>query len=288
MSIKKIQLLFLFLLGFTTSFSQTDESEKHAVVAMRLIGHEILLSSNDYTTLVLPIEVNGDQYKISFDNDFVFDPFELTAIVDSIMETQKISSNYLVEVKQCETRSITYSYEVGEGAYGDMQTCMGREFPKDCYYIEINNFDHFEELLGADVAVVEDSSRGLQIFAAIALGISLLMMIWYQIRKRQRANVNPDLIMIGKYLFDKRNLELSYKNEKIELSHKEADLLNLLYTSVNNTLKRESILRIVWGDEGVYVGRTLDVFISKLRKKLESDEKVKIVNVRGVGYKLVV
>jgi DNA-binding response OmpR family regulator len=53
-------------------------------------------------------------------------------------------------------------------------------------------------------------------------------------------------------------------------------------------VERDEILNKVWGDDGDYVGRTLDVFISKLRKKLEADACVKIVNIRGVGYKLVV
>jgi DNA-binding response OmpR family regulator len=56
---------------------------------------------------------------------------------------------------------------------------------------------------------------------------------------------------------------------------------------VNSTVEREHILKTIWGDEGSYIGRTLDVFISKLRKRLEADTKVKIVNVRGVGYKLI-
>jgi DNA-binding response OmpR family regulator len=71
------------------------------------------------------------------------------------------------------------------------------------------------------------------------------------------------------------------------LTSKEADLLILLHNSVNTGIEREVILNEVWGDEGDYVGRTLDVFISKLRKKLEGDSSVKIVNIRGVGYKLV-
>jgi DNA-binding response OmpR family regulator len=95
------------------------------------------------------------------------------------------------------------------------------------------------------------------------------------------------LIPIGAYLFDKRNAELLIKDQRIELTNKEADLLLLLYTDVNTTVEREVILNMVWGDEGGYVGRTLDVFISKLRKKLEFDAKVKIVNIRGIGYKLV-
>ena len=56
---------------------------------------------------------------------------------------------------------------------------------------------------------------------------------------------------------------------------------------MNKPIAREDILQRIWGDEGDYVGRTLDVFISKLRKKLAADASLKIVNLRGVGYKLV-
>jgi len=65
-------------------------------------------------------------------------------------------------------------------------------------------------------------------------------------------------------------------------------LLSLLYASVNETVNKETLLNKVWGDEGDYVGRTLDVYISKLRKKLESDTSIKLKNIRGVGYKLIV
>lgn len=82
-------------------------------------------------------------------------------------------------------------------------------------------------------------------------------------------------------------MNLLFADTKIELTSKEADLLSLLHSSANTTIAREQILEIVWGDEGDYIGRTLDVFISKLRKKLEDDPSVKIVNIRGVGYKLI-
>ena len=65
------------------------------------------------------------------------------------------------------------------------------------------------------------------------------------------------------------------KAQSIELSSKETDLLFLLFSNENTTLEREHILNVVWGDEGDYVGRTLDGFISKLRKKLEADASVK-------------
>ena len=81
--------------------------------------------------------------------------------------------------------------------------------------------------------------------------------------------------------------KLILKEERIELSGKESELLMLLAEFMNTTVEREVILNKVWGDEGDYVGRTLDVFISKLRKKLEADPNIKIANIRGIGYKLV-
>ena len=106
--------------------------------------------------------------------------------------------------------------------------------------------------------------------------------------KRAEEVSNPYLLEIGDHRFDTKNMTLSYGENSVELSNKEAALLTLLHTSANEPLEREEILRKVWGDQGGYIGRTLDVFISKLRKKLEPDERVKIVNIRGVGYKLVV
>jgi DNA-binding response OmpR family regulator len=95
------------------------------------------------------------------------------------------------------------------------------------------------------------------------------------------------VIALGTLQFDTRHSLLFREEVKIELTSKEADLLHVLYQNQNKTVNREDLLNSVWGDEGDYVGRTLDVYISKLRKKLEGEPLVKIVNTRGVGYKLI-
>ena len=74
--------------------------------------------------------------------------------------------------------------------------------------------------------------------------------------------------------------------EKQDLTGKESDLLQLLYFHINSTVDRDVLLKEVWRDEGAYIGRTLDVYISKLRKKFESDPAISFINVRGVGYKM--
>lgn len=93
------------------------------------------------------------------------------------------------------------------------------------------------------------------------------------------------MIPFADYTLDHSNLLLDNGQTKIQLTQKEADILALFATNPNVLLKREQILQAVWQDDGYFVGRSLDVFISKLRKHLKDNESVSIVNVHGTGYK---
>lgn len=93
-------------------------------------------------------------------------------------------------------------------------------------------------------------------------------------------------VPIGKYWFDYNNLLLSYDGEEGEtLTQKEADLLRLLNEHRNQLVKRSFILETIWGKNDYFLGRSLDVFISRLRKYLSRDERIKIENIHGVGFK---
>jgi len=91
---------------------------------------------------------------------------------------------------------------------------------------------------------------------------------------------------VGDYTFDHRNLMLSHPEEERKLTKKEAEVLRLLCMHQDQVLPRELVLNMVWGDDTYFLGRSLDVFISRLRKYLRADPKVAIVNVHGVGFKL--
>lgn len=91
---------------------------------------------------------------------------------------------------------------------------------------------------------------------------------------------------LGSYLFDPKNLVLNHHEERRELTSKEADLLLVLVKSLNQTVKREDILIKLWGKNDYFLGRSLDVFISRLRKYLEKDDKIRINTIRGVGFRL--
>ncbi len=79
---------------------------------------------------------------------------------------------------------------------------------------------------------------------------------------------------------------LKTREDAIELTTKENQVLKILASNLNETLSRDQLQKEVWEDEGIFVGRSLDVFIFKLRKKLEVDPGIRIVNVHGKGYKL--
>jgi len=95
-----------------------------------------------------------------------------------------------------------------------------------------------------------------------------------------------DRFELGDYTFDHRNLMLSHPTDERKLTKKEADVLRLLCLHQEQVLPRELVLNMVWGDDTYFLGRSLDVFISRLRKYLKLDDKVQIVNVHGVGFKL--
>lgn len=94
-------------------------------------------------------------------------------------------------------------------------------------------------------------------------------------------------IVIGDYLFNHPKQELSLRGNAIQLSHREAELLWLLYKNKNRLTERKMALLSLWGDDSFFNTRTMDVFITRLRKHLQDDESVQIINVRGMGYKLI-
>ncbi len=286
-------LIFTCLLLFTSnSIAQETNDERHIEVSMRMIGHQILLDSGDSTSLVLPIEKEGDQYKIQFEAEFEFTPDDMVETINRVVGETKMSNGYILEVENCETGEIVYSYKMDNSKETSIIPCRARTQPKSCYrflftLIQDKKSEEASAIISipTDKADTDESNLYPIVFAILC--VLFIGILFLRRNRLKKLKIDPNLIPLGLYNFDKRNTELIFNDQRIELTSKEADLLLLLYNAVNKTVEREHILNIVWGDEGDYVGRTLDVFISKLRKKLEFDSKVKIVNIRGIGYKLV-
>ena len=107
----------------------------------------------------------------------------------------------------------------------------------------------------------------------------------------KRVNIKMDkpedkILPLGLFLFDTENICLLLNDTKRSLTKKEAQILKLLYKFKGQVLPREVILNAVWGQDDYFVGRSLDVFITKLRKYLRDDESITLSNIHGVGFKL--
>lgn len=96
-----------------------------------------------------------------------------------------------------------------------------------------------------------------------------------------------DVLSIGRYQFNHIKQELRLEGEPQPLTHRESELLYYLAQNRNEILDRSLILKKLWRDDDFFSARSMDVFISKLRKKLKADPEVQIINVRGQGYKLI-
>ena len=95
-----------------------------------------------------------------------------------------------------------------------------------------------------------------------------------------------DDIKIGKLTFNPKMQILSKDDFSVSLTTKESDLLILLYKNKNDILERDHALKAIWGDDNYFNGRSMDVYIAKLRKYLKHDEQIQIINVHGRGFKL--
>jgi DNA-binding response OmpR family regulator len=107
----------------------------------------------------------------------------------------------------------------------------------------------------------------------------------------RRIQIKPDdeenkVIPIGNYIFDTENYILSTKNYSKTLTKKEAQIIKILVKYTNQVTPRDIILNAVWGQDDYFVGRSLDVFITKIRKYFKEDLNIQISNVHGIGFKL--
>jgi DNA-binding response OmpR family regulator len=101
---------------------------------------------------------------------------------------------------------------------------------------------------------------------------------------KRSGKLQPDSIMIGEFKFNYSKMQLSGYGSSNRLTLKEAELLKYFLLKKNQVLKRENILIELWGEDDYFLGRSLDVFISRLRKYLKPEKSVKLETIRGVGY----
>ncbi len=135
--------------------------------------------------------------------------------------------------------------------------------------------------------VVEGFEHGGNDYLKKPFSMEELIVRIHALLERNSLKKSNSTIQIGNYTFNYTKQTLFIGEESQLLTHREAELLYHLTEKRNDVLDRSLILKKIWGDDDFFNARSMDVFISKLRKKLQQDDNVQIVNVRGFGYKLI-
>ena len=277
----KYSLLTLVFVSFLTcTDTSKDQSQFSEIVkvSLRDVGHHLLLNDNDSTSIVKPVRYLGDhKYQLAFESTLAIHPDSLVNQIKASFQKANLPEYYLTEVVECETEEVSYSYEMRENEEKGIIPCGGRKLEKACYQITVR----FIKISSTDRTL----SKTLY-----ALGLCLLLVLGILLYRRHSAKKAPisntDFTTIGRYRFYPEQSKLIKEATEINLSNKECELLALFVAQPNQIIKRDVLIKKVWEDNGVIVGRSLDTYISKLRKKLKDDQSIKITNVHGVGYKL--
>ncbi len=265
--------------------SNYDEGKQKVV--LRKIVHELLLTAGDSTSRVLPVkEVSENEYHLLPEKPLAISPDSLVNIVNKMVQAGKLPYNFTANVVRQRDNEIVHGFVASLSANEGEISCLGRNLPKDDYYISF-------------IFKPKEIQWGFYWLAA-SLAAAILGFVWFRRNKKNvvaetleepetvmEEEVNLEgLVSIGKYRFNLAQQYLELNGERTMLTVKEGKVLSILANAPNTIIERDTLQKEVWENEGVIVTRSLDMFISKLRKKLSGDPNIKIVNSHGKGYKL--
>ncbi len=202
--------------------------------------------------------------------------------------------------------NLEQNYEVTHCSDGEMalETFRNDSFDVCVFDIMMPKMDGFElaeavRKLNSDVPILflsaktlkEDRIKGLRIGAddylvkPFSIEELLLKIEIFLKRTNKNTVVENKNYAVGKYQFDSKNFLVFNSDEKITLTQRESDLLKFFIENKNVVLKREQILKSLWGEDDYFMGRSLDVFISRLRKILANEAGISIENLHGIGFR---
>ena len=262
---------------------QSGRSEK-INLALRRTAHRLLVNAGDSSSRIAPVrQLNATTFRVRLNHPFNYD--RLPALLQQSLDIHGIKGDYDVAVLDCATGDLQLGYNFRDVTGQKGVPCVGRVQQQGCYNLQ---------LTFATPEPVEQPARVWWPWAVGSLLLAGAYAVWQQSHRKPNpvrlpaiaTDESEPLLWVGQSAFNLTNQAVSVAGVTHPLTYREAKLLHLFLRHPNQLLERGFILKSVWEDEGIFVGRSVDVFVSRLRKLLHADPSLRLVAVHGVGYRL--
>lgn len=251
-------------------------------LSMRRAVHQLKLENGDSLSTIESVkQIDATSFSVQLDE--VFDYAQLPKLLQESFGLHKIKKSYNVSILKCGSDEIILGYSYLDVVSEAGVPCAGRTKVPGCYILKVS-FLQEEKTAG--------SSANWWLLPAGVLLTGLGFIAWRKSGKQAtvaspvQTGSSDTSERFGNSRLDMSNLTLYNGDKKHNLTYREAKLLHLFVNHQNQVLERDFILKSVWEDEGITVGRSVDVFVSRLRKLLSEDTSLKIAAVHGIGYRL--
>lgn len=251
-------------------------------LALRRTAHLLLVENGDSTSLISPVQqLDSNTFSVRLDKLFDYD--KLPDLLQKSLKIHGIDRGYDVSVLRCENSTIVLGYNFQDLDQKKGVPCSGRKLEAGCYNLKVSFSPEIK---------TASATGNWWILPIGSLLAGLGFIVWKRNQSDEKKPENQTVddtrqkVNFGNSSLDMTNLILVSERNTYNLTYREAKLLFLFTNNKNKVLERDFILKSVWEDEGIVVSRSVDVFVSRLRKMLAEDLHVKINAVHGVGYRL--
>lgn len=253
-------------------------------LALRRTAHHLLAQSGDSTSLIPPVIQGAEPGAWIIRLERPFEYLALPGLLQESFDLHGITTEYDVMLLNCENDELLLGYNKHDFTEQNDPPCGTREQNGQCYNIQVTFADTTEQ----------SSATHWLLWITLPAMLALGYFLYRNLKKHPGPGtpetpdekVKQQAVTFGRSALDAANQSLTVAGVRHELTYREAKLLQLFFRHPNQLLERDFILQNVWADEGILVGRSVDMFVSRLRKLLRTDDSLRIATVHGVGYRL--
>ncbi|MBD2705218.1 winged helix-turn-helix transcriptional regulator [Spirosoma sp. BT702] len=269
--------------GPTNSSTEQADFSRRVNLALRRTVDHLLRQAGDATSRIEPVsQQNANTFIVRLNRSFDYD--QLPQTLKESFQQHNIRADYDVAVLDCADGQILLGYSILDVAKPNEIACVGRVRKKGCYNLQVTFYQ-------PEPQNTTSTMSWMLVLGTLLTGMGYV--VWQKTRRSSppapttdTLPASPELIRIGQSAFDPATLTLQSGSNSQTLTYREAKLLRFFVSQPNQVIERDAILKAVWEDEGIIVGRSVDVFVSRLRKLFQDDPTVRLIAVHGVGYRL--